>query len=344
MWRSWFDYTIDRFDENTKIIVIDGPIACGKSELAAKLAEEFDMKHYPEPTGDDFYINPYGFDLRTLDPRLPENCRSFDHKAFNKDPTHRHAGRYQFILYQLRFRQYMDAMTHLLNTGQGIILERSIYSDYVFANAMVENNFMTKEARVVYQDLKDNTINFLFRPHLVVYLDTPINVIRDRVKERNRDYEKDSKILTDGFLTSLEKHYKQEYLKEISKHSEILVYDWSVKGETEIIVEDIERIDFDTYDYGETKGKDWRKGKEVEWADIRMGFTNNKTGILNLLTVPNWIADELMINGEDSHQLELVLNSVPCLQYDYGYNAEAGDTGILFKNKSYRRETQLNVL
>lgn len=40
----------------------------------------------------------------------------------------------------------------------------------------------------------------------------------------------------------MEKVYKQEFLQDISTHAEILVYDWTNGGETELIVEDIERI------------------------------------------------------------------------------------------------------
>lgn len=40
----------------------------------------------------------------------------------------------------------------------------------------------------------------------------------------------------------MEQVYKQQYLKDISQHAELLVYDWSEPGETEVIVEDIERI------------------------------------------------------------------------------------------------------
>lgn len=35
------------------------------------------------------------------------------------------------MFYQKLF-QYIDGLAHLLNTGQGVILERSVYSDLVF--------------------------------------------------------------------------------------------------------------------------------------------------------------------------------------------------------------------
>lgn len=55
-----------------------------------------------------------------------------------------------------------------------------------------------------------------------------------------------------------------------SKWSEVLVYDWSDGGDSEIIVEDIERINFDQYDDNEHKFTDWYYSREQYWADIRM--------------------------------------------------------------------------
>ena len=67
----------------------------------------------------------------------------------------------------------------------------------------------------------------------------------------------------------MEKTYKQNYLKEISKHAELLIYDWSEGGEVEIVVEDIERIDFDSYDVQDPKMKDWRHHSEEDWGVLR---------------------------------------------------------------------------
>lgn len=44
------------------------------------------------------------------------------------------------------------------------------------------------------------------------------------------------------FLETMENVYKRNFLKDISTHAELLVYDWSNGGDTELVVEDIERI------------------------------------------------------------------------------------------------------
>lgn len=55
----------------------------------------------------------------------------------------------------------------------------------------------------------------------------------------------------------------------VSKHSELLVYDWSEEGDPEVVVEDIERIDFDKYDSQDPKMKDWKQYSEEDWAILR---------------------------------------------------------------------------
>lgn len=67
-----------------------------------------------------------------------------------------------------------------------------------------------------------------------------VSVLQQRIKERKIAGE--SETMSDEYLKNVDYFYKQQYLKEISASSELLVYDWSNGGETEIIVEDIERI------------------------------------------------------------------------------------------------------
>lgn len=118
LWRAWFqDTTTHRFDENTKIIVVEGPIAAGKSAFAKSLAEDLDMLHMPEVTMDELYINSYGYDLRKLDPQLPAPARSYDEKDFCIEPNHPNAARFQILKYHFRYSQYIDALAHLFNTG-----------------------------------------------------------------------------------------------------------------------------------------------------------------------------------------------------------------------------------
>lgn len=54
-----------------------------------------------------------------------------------------------------------------------------------------------------------------------------------------------------------------------STHAELLIYDWSEEGESEVVVEDIERIDF-TIDKHSPKMEDWKLNDEDAWGEKRM--------------------------------------------------------------------------
>lgn len=102
------------------------------------------MLYMPDATLDDHYINSYGFDIRKLNDEIPESCRSFDITDFHKLPAHKKAGPMQCLMYKSRYLRYVDALGHMLSTGQGVVLDRCCYSDVAFADAMLSSNFMTK--------------------------------------------------------------------------------------------------------------------------------------------------------------------------------------------------------
>lgn len=119
-------------------------MAAGKSKFAKELAEELDMLYMPEANLDMVYINQYGYDLRNLDEQLPESCRSFDIKNFLLTPKHMNVAAFQFRQYNTKFSQYIDALAHLLSTGQGVVLDRCCYSDFVFVEAMYSQGYLSK--------------------------------------------------------------------------------------------------------------------------------------------------------------------------------------------------------
>ena len=63
-WDQLFEDTQDRFDENTRVVVVEGNVGVGKSTLAKQIAERFDFMLYPEATMDFKFIDDEGFDLR----------------------------------------------------------------------------------------------------------------------------------------------------------------------------------------------------------------------------------------------------------------------------------------
>ena len=128
--RQMFDTTSSRLDENSKIVVVDGNLASGKKEFAQRVAKEFDLKYFPPIIEEDLYTEgSFGFDLRHLNPYLPDKSKFYDQKAFYTD-TNASKGTiaiYQMWMYRRRFYQYAEAITHLLNTG---IMKVRIYTSY----------------------------------------------------------------------------------------------------------------------------------------------------------------------------------------------------------------------
>jgi NADH dehydrogenase (ubiquinone) 1 alpha subcomplex subunit 10 len=60
------------------------------------------------------------------------------------------------------------------------------------------------------------------------------------------------------------------YILSCRNHAELLIYDWSSYGDVEVVVEDIERIDFDNFDKYDPKMKDWRLPSEWDWNCARI--------------------------------------------------------------------------
>lgn len=322
---SLFDRTTHRFDDNTKVIFVEGPVASGKTEFASQLAADLGMCHFKEANMDLHYIRPNGIDLRIFNPLIPPDTRTFDHVDFCTNPTHRLAGAFQIMMYSARYSQYIDALTHLFNTGQGVVMERSPYSDFVFLEAMASQKFISKGVRSVYYDIRANTIDELLRPHLVIYLDVPVAQVQQKISSRGHPHEKKSPALTTKFLTEMERQYKNRYLRDISSHAELLIYDWSAGGDIEVVIEDIERINFDQYtEREEPKMKDWRFPRETEWADQRKLYTNQKCYLMNLFNVPRIDVPELITSADDVFAMEQVILNHPDFEFAEGYCAKDG--------------------
>lgn len=61
------------------------------------------MLYMPEANQDMLYVNDYGYNLKQLDPQLPEGCRSFDIKDFLNNPRHSLAATFQLNQYIVKY-------------------------------------------------------------------------------------------------------------------------------------------------------------------------------------------------------------------------------------------------
>ncbi|XP_039301857.1 NADH dehydrogenase [ubiquinone] 1 alpha subcomplex subunit 10, mitochondrial [Solenopsis invicta] len=328
-WAQLFDPMVDRCDENSKVIVVEGPIAVGKSKVAAKLAEEFEMVYLPPPTFDEFYINPYGYDIRTLDDRLSISAQSCDVQKFLTNPHHPNVPMFQFHYFQFKFDQYITTLLHLLSTGQGVVLNRSFYTDYIFAKAMTNAGYMRPQALKFYNDIVNIAKLEMLRPHLIVYLDAPVNAVKEKIKKRGIPYEVNSKVLTSEYLQDIENIYKLDYLKNIVTHSHVLIYDWTTEGDVSNIVEDIEMLNFD-YDKDASKMSDWTFENVQEIRTKRLYYEDRYFLHLDYMRT-EYDVPELHYTAEEDEERHHAMKLVPGAPFVKGYNSALGDKNILWK-------------
>lgn len=178
IWTYHTDPMMERFDDNTKVIIIEGMPAVGKDKVAKQLAEELEMKYMAPPSYDDLWINPYGVDMRSFNPKLPVNAQFYDLNTFLQDPKHINVTSMQIGMLFMRCNQYIDALAHVLSTGEGVVLQRSPWTDHIFMEAMAARGWVSKLALEYHRDACRGTFHEFMRPHLTIYLDAPISVIK----------------------------------------------------------------------------------------------------------------------------------------------------------------------
>ncbi|CAG2100902.1 unnamed protein product [Medioppia subpectinata] len=341
------DVTAARMDCNSKIVVIEGNKASGKEVVAKELAKHFGMHYMPEPDLEDMYINHNGFDYRSLNKYLSPIVQAVDEKMYYEDPHHKGVHWMKMFFYRKRFEQYIEALAHFYNTGQGVILERSPYSDFVFTEAMNKCGYFTDNATDYYYRVRHRTIFKLQRPHLVIYLDVSPEECLRRIKERNIPHEVNSKVLTKEYLQIIGDQYKKRFLPEIAKHSEVMIYDWNQLGDMEDMIDDIEKVNLEDWDPHFEKFEDWNLWEEDLWEIQRHRFTNKKDELVaNISTVPVYDVDDLCIDQESAEHRDKIYEAmVP--NYEILPSYDPANTSLmtrLFRWKlPYREWSEFNL-
>jgi len=347
---SLIDGTTKRFNDNSKVIVVEGPPGLEKSKFAKELADELDMRYVPGASMEDYYVNPYGYDLRDLDYLMTyEKNKSFDEKVFAKNPMATDGGLDRMIhhLANIRLSKYVDLLAHLFNTGEGIVTEKSPYSEYVFMEAAYRQGWIDRTTRIYLNKIRAMTLPMLMKPNLIIYLDAPVDVVQSKIRARAKTthpWEENSPVYENtAYLTSLyEDLMKKEYIAKAAINSRVLMYDWSEGGDTEVVVEDIERLNMDYFDKYDKQQADWRLHKEENYAKQRIIYTNRGKVLINFWA-DYWDCDKLMYEPHEMDELQWNIHKLPGNTYDNGMNADVGDNvpNIIFgahRNYFQRKE------
>ncbi|XP_041930104.1 NADH dehydrogenase [ubiquinone] 1 alpha subcomplex subunit 10, mitochondrial [Alosa alosa] len=317
---GWWAYilgerTSPRLKENSKIITIDGNLASGKGALAQKLADKLGMLYMPE--ADIHYMDRMNKEKEPLDAIFNGNCSL---EKFYMDPKAKDGNSYrlQCWMYQMRVLQYADALEHLLTTGQGVILERSPYSDVVFLEAMMKQGFIRKQCVEHYNEIKNISICEFLPPHLVIYVDLSAEEVQKKLKASGKSHLQNVSL---PYLKSIEQAYKNTFLPSISEQAEVLAYDTTQVKDIEKVVEDIEYLKFD-------KGP-WKEADDVTFHYLRV-LVEDKQQVANLTCIPRYLP-EITVSAHDVDSTYYAYKSLPGKRYAEGYNADLGDKNILFK-------------
>ncbi|KAK2577997.1 hypothetical protein KPH14_008426 [Odynerus spinipes] len=327
-----YENSYARYDENSRIIVVEGPIAAGKDAFAKELALELEMGYMPSQSFDIYFKDHSGFDIRSINHMLPEHAQVCDIERFLTNPHHKNIAAFQLAHYMMKLQAYVESLLHLLSTGEGVVLNRCLYSDFVFMKAMYNAGYINRRCRNFYDKVVRATGTLCMKPHLVIYLDVPVNIVKERIKKRCIPYEVNSKVLTTKYLTDIETIYKNEYLPLIENHAYVLMYDWSCGGDINDIVEDIERIDFEYTKLHPEKLEDWVFTNLTDLSSRRVIYSREERHRLMSEGFIDDIENEHMVLlGKDvEKKWQLIEENAP--EYDEGYNPEV-DKNLLFKNE-----------
>ena len=191
--------------KDNPFIGIAGNIGVGKTTFTEVLAKKYNWDEYYESVIDNPYLSDFYGDMKRW--------------SFNL----------QIYFLQHRFAGQLE----ISNKNKGVIQDRTIYEDVqIFAKNLYELGHMSKRDWDTYQNLFRNMVQFLEPPNVIIYLKASTDTLISRIKNRNREFEKNIDV---------------EYLHQLNS----CYNNWS-KNEKEL---NIITIDTDNFNIFEDKDK-----------------------------------------------------------------------------------------
>lgn len=166
--------------DNRAKIVVDGVTGVGKSSLVKIISEEFGLKPFSEMFEDE---------NRLL------------HKFFYDRAKWAFPMQTNFLTN--RFKQYRQA----IKVGNAV-MDRSIYSDGIFARMYLEYSYLSPEEYAVYKNLLDTLLENIEPPELMVYLKVNTDEAIRRIHRRGRPDELD---VEREYWDTLNRFYEDNY-------------------------------------------------------------------------------------------------------------------------------------
>jgi len=177
---------------DNSFVGIAGNIGVGKTTLTEIIAKNFGWREFYESVADNPYLDDFYRDM------------------------HRWSFNLQVYFLHHRFAGQIEIMS----SKKGVIQDRTIYEDVeIFARNLHQMKYMTDRDWQTYKDLFKNMAQFLRKPDLIIYLRASTDTLLSRIKNRDRDFEKD---ISPEYLHSLNISYDR-WIKNCSDHKVLII-------------------------------------------------------------------------------------------------------------------------
>lgn len=173
-------------------ITIAGNIGAGKTTMTRLLSERFGWRPHFEAVSENPYLSDFYSDM------------------------HRYSFNIQVFFLNHRFRAHQA----IVQGGHSAIQDRSIYEDaHIFARNLYEQGKMETRDYHNYLALYKTLCSFLEPPDLMIYLKKSLPVLKERIAERGRDFEKN---IPDEYLADLNRYY-EEWMADYSVGKKLII-------------------------------------------------------------------------------------------------------------------------
>jgi len=127
------------------------------------------------------------------------------------------------------------------------------------------------------------------------------------------------------YLKTMEDSYKDS-LREYKRHSKILVYDWSTPGSTDVVVEDIEKMELDFYEWHSGDiFEEWNGvSDEWHWSQWRQRFTMKAKLFIDAFgrAQHHELGEMHHSPADQTHYIQVMKTQVLKSPYSHGYILE----------------------